>query len=321
MKNLKRFILLVLVITLLPLSSVFGWNSHGLTLSYVVANIDWLKQYKEITIAPYTYKSYEIIPINPDFEVKYLEGKIGEKTDALTILTTYADEPDWGLDENMKLSKFEVLTGGPQGYRHMYYKMGPFTVGVAPYMIDFWFHMAEVAKGKNDLYWTFRFLARALHYMEDITQPYHGTPGPASVILKNIFSGVSGLTTMCSNHHYALEDYQGYMIKVHNSDFVKVLSEDYMPMKVSDVKSLVELGKLAASLNRPRVRILWPLETKLFGDEINNRKNKFKLDESKIQTFDKDTMGKYNEALFYSLRYFNGFSRLLLEYARVNLKL
>jgi len=111
------------------------------------------------------------------------------------------------------------------------------------------------------------------------------------------------------------------MVKVHNPDFVKVLSEDYMPMKVSDVKSLVELGKLAASLNRPRVKVLWPLETKLFGDEINSRKIKFKLDESKIQTFDKDTMGKYNGALFYSLRYFNGFSRLLIEYTRVNLKL
>lgn len=321
MKSLKRIFVFVLLFTLIPLSSVFGWNSHGLTLSYVVSNIEWLKHYNDITITPYTYKEYETEPINPSFEIKYVEGKIGDKTDAVTILTTYADEPDWGLDENMKLSKLQVLTGGPQGYRHMYYKMGPIKIGTAPYQIDFWFHMAEIAKSKGDLYWTFRFLARALHYMEDITQPYHGTPGPTSIVLGNIFSGIKGLTTMCSNHHYALEDYQGYMIKIKNPDFIKVLQENYLPMKIEDVKSLADLGKLASSLNRARVKILWPLETKLFGSGINNKKESFKLTEEKIQTLDKNLESQYNEALFYSLKYFNGFSRLLLEYAKIKLGL
>ncbi|BAL80720.1 phospholipase C/P1 nuclease family protein [Caldisericum exile] len=319
MKNLKRLIILVLFFTFLPFVSVFGWNSHGLTLSYVVSNIDWLKNYNSIIITPYTYKNYETEPINPEFQVKYLEGKVGDKTDAVTILTTYADEPDWGLDENMKLSNLQVLTGGPQGYRHMYYKMGFITVGTAPTQIEFWFHMAEIAKSKGDLYWTFRFLARALHYMEDITQPYHGTPGPTSIILGNIFSGIKGLTIMCSNHHYALEDYQGYMVKIGNPDFVKTLQERFLPINEDKVKSLTDLGKFAASLNRERVKVLWPLETKLFGNDINSKKEKFKLTEDKIKMLDPTIEAEYNQVLLYSLRYFNGFSRLLLEYARKKL--
>ncbi|MGB9832672.1 MAG: hypothetical protein ACPLPP_04090 [Caldisericum exile] len=321
MKNIKKLVVLVLIFVLLPFASVFGWNSHGLTLSYVVSNIYWLKKYSSIKITPYTYKEYETQPINPDFQIKYLEGSIGDKTDAITILTTYADEPDWGLDENMKLSKLQILTGGPQGYRHMYYKMGPITIGAAPNQIEFWFHMAEIAKSKNDLYWTFRFLARALHYMEDLTQPYHGTPGPTSIILKNIFSGVQGLTIMCSNHHYALEDYQGYMVNIGNPDFVKTLEENYLPIYVGNVNSLTELGNYAASLNRERVKILWFLETKLFHDDVNSKNAKFKLTDDKIVKLDRKIQTQYNEALLYSLKYFNGFSRLLLEYAKIKLNL
>jgi len=321
MKKSKYFIAILVILTLLPINSIFAWNSHGLTLSYVVSTISWLNNYNDITITPYTYKDYETEPINPNFEIKYLDGKIGEKTTAIKILTTYADEPDWGLDENMNLSKLQVLTGGPQGYRHMYYKMGPIVVGKAPYQIEYYFKMASIAREKQDYYWTFRFLARALHYMEDITQPYHGTPGPTLLVLSNIFKGIKPLTLMCSNHHYGLEDYQGYMVQIASPNYVKVLQEDYLPMKVDEVKSLVDLGKYAASLNRPRVKVLWPLEEKLFGKAISSTTEEFKFTPSMLNSADKNIQSQYDEALLYSLRYFNGFSRLLLEYAKKNLNL
>ena len=321
MKKLKYLLVFVLIFLLLPLTSVFGWNSHGLTLSYVISDIDWLDKYDSITITPYTYSSYETEQTNPGFKIQYLEGKVGDKTTAKKILAIYADEPDWGLDQNMNLSKLQMLTGGSQGYRHMYYKIGFISVGTTPDQVNYYFNMAKIASMNDDYYWTFRFLARAIHYMEDITQPYHGVPGPTSIVLRNIFSGISGLTLMCSNHHYALEDYQGYMVSNKDPAYISTLREDYKVMDVSEVKSLAYLTQYAASLNRARVRVLWPLENKLFGDAINSKTVEYKLNVDDIANFDKSIQSEYDEAILYSLKYFNGFSRLLLEYAKVNLGL
>ena len=92
-------------------------------------------------------------------------------------------------------------------------------------------------------------------------------------------------------------------------------------MDVSEVKSLAYLTQYAASLNRARVRVLWPLENKLFGDAINSKTVEYKLNVDDIANFDKSIQSEYDEAILYSLKYFNGFSRLLLEYAKVNLGL
>ena len=42
-------------------------------------------------------------------------------TSAAAILTNYADEPDWKMDQDLNLSPLQVLTGGSQGRRHKYY--------------------------------------------------------------------------------------------------------------------------------------------------------------------------------------------------------
>ncbi|MEF3244371.1 MAG: hypothetical protein K6343_00075 [Caldisericaceae bacterium] len=323
MKKINAFIILLVIFSLLPLTSIFGWNSHGLTLSYVLKNVQWLNQYNNITITPFTYKDDIKEKINPNFEIKYLDGAIGEKTTAYKILTTYADEPDWGLDSNLGLSKFQILMGDSQGYRHMFYKMGFIQIGENPNQIEFWFNMAKIARERNDYYWTFRFLARALHYMEDITQPYHGIPGPTFIVLSNIFKGIKALTIMCSNHHYALEDYQGYMVGIANKKYVETLEEYFMPLEVDDVKSIVWLGKYAASLNRERVKVLWPLEEKFFGPKVSGYKEEFHFNPSKLHLgeYNLDYQAEYDNAILYSLRYFNGFSRLLLEYTKKSLNL
>ncbi|GEM_PF-6271395 len=47
MKKIKAFIILLVIFSLLPLTSVFGWNSHGLTLSYemiTTGHLDFLQE-------------------------------------------------------------------------------------------------------------------------------------------------------------------------------------------------------------------------------------------------------------------------------------
>jgi hypothetical protein len=126
MKKFKRIIFsLILTFTFLFSFAVpaYAWNSHGLTLSYCIDDVSWLSQYNDITITEYSYSDADTEPYNPDFKIQYLDGKIGEKTTATKILITYADEPDRDMDTNLNLSKFQMLTGGSQGFRHQYYQL------------------------------------------------------------------------------------------------------------------------------------------------------------------------------------------------------
>ena len=111
------------------------------------------------------------------------------------------------------------------------------------------------------------------------------------------------------------------MVSDKDPEYISTLREDYKIMDVNNVKSLTYLAQYAASLNRARVRVLWPLENKLFGDAINSKTVEYKLNLDDIANFDKNVQKEYDDAILYSLKYFNGFSRLLLEYAKLNLGL
>jgi len=78
-------------------------------------------KYNNITITEYHYSDIDTEPYNPDFKILYKEGYIGEQTSALEILSIYADEPDWDMDTNLKLSSFQKIIGGSSGWRHQYY--------------------------------------------------------------------------------------------------------------------------------------------------------------------------------------------------------
>jgi hypothetical protein len=321
-KKLLAFLVLTSIFVSFALSPVYGWNSHGETLSYVLENIDWLKNYNSITITPYAYKDVDTEPYGPNFKIQYLDGNIGDKTTAIKILTTYADEPDWDMDKGLSLSKLQVLTGGSQGFRHQYYGLGFIRIGVGPERAQYWFDLASIAHKRGDTYWTFRFLARALHQIQDLTQPYHGVPAPIGIILKNIKS-IGTLTNIASNHHYNLEEYQGQMIAMKNPSWLSVLTETTpLPVEPDKLKSIEWLGKYAADISRSRVRVLWPLENEFFGENVNKGNALWYYDKSTVKFA---TLGsvqeKYDEAIFWSLKNFASFSRLLLEYAKIKISL
>jgi len=326
MKNVKRklFAGLFLVALFVGISIIpaYGWNSHGETLSYVIQNVDWLNKYNNITITEYSYKDVDTQPYGPNFKIQYLDGKIGDKTTAYKILTTYADEPDWDLDTGLTLSKLQVLTGGSQGFRHQYYGLGFIRIGTGPERAQYWFNLAEIAHNRGDDYWTFRFLARALHHIEDLTQPYHGVPAPIGIILRNIKS-ITTLTNIATNHHYNLEEYQGQMITMKNPSWLGVLEENYpLPVEPDKLKSIKWLGEYAADISRSRVRVLWPLETQFFGENVNKGDEIWYYDKNNVNFAPPGSVqAKYDDAIFWSLKNFASFSKLLLEYARLKMAL
>ena len=189
-KKISILILLILSVFALSSINVFSWNSHFFYTELATKNNDWINNFPEIELTPYTYEDIGQDEYNPEFVTKYVEGEIGGKTKASDILINYSDEPDWDLDTNLELNKLQALTGGSHGYRHMYFSVfaGLLKAGDAPKRANHFFEMSKIAFGKGDNYWGFRFAARAIHYLEDISQPYHTYPSPLDVLFKKFFN-------------------------------------------------------------------------------------------------------------------------------------
>jgi hypothetical protein len=131
--------------------------------------------------------------------------KPGEKMRAVDILAKYSDEPDWGMDLEL-FDEYPQLwsdaynnMGGrkdtpSQAFRHMYWPafdpLHPFNtfkistgltfkpMGEAPERARIFIEFARRAKAHGDAYWNLRFIANALHYLEDCSEPFHTTQIP-----------------------------------------------------------------------------------------------------------------------------------------------
>lgn len=102
------------------------------------------------------------------------------------ILSVYSDEPDWNIDRDVSRLKDTGLTKGVNGtgsqlLRHfwfdpeMYYNEGIET----PYHAQRLLEVSLAAFASGHEYWGFRFLGHAIHYLQDLTQPFHVEPVPS----------------------------------------------------------------------------------------------------------------------------------------------
>lgn len=313
-RKLAVVVLIALVAGLVLASPADAWNSHGACTKIIISDQDWLKAYDSITVTPWTYADVDTAAVGPNFVLQYIEGAPGTITSAAAILTNYADEPDWKMDQDLSLSPFQTLTGGSQGWRHQYYGLGWLRFGVAPARAQYFFDLAGKAKEKGDLYWTFRYLARAMHYVQDTTQPYHGVPAPAGLIFKGIGS-FSTLMGSAVNHHYNLEEYQGAMIARSSPVLVNALKAA-VPLDVRTATSASWLCRNGAYLDRPLVRTLWPLENKFFGDSLNSKDSWF-FDETGLHVADPGSdQAAYDQELSVPLGRMSSNTKTLLLLAR-----
>lgn len=312
----KISILTLLILSVLALSSinVFSWNSHFFYTELAVKNNDWINNFPEIEVTPYTYEDIDQDEYNPGFVMKYIEGEIGGKTKASDILINYSDEPDWDLDTNLNLNKMQALTGGSQGYRHMYFSVfaGLLKAGEAPKRTNHFFEMSKIAFGKGDNYWGFRFAARAIHYLEDISQPYHTYPAPLDVLFEKFFN-VKKLTVLVTNAHYGYEDFNGYLFKHKKDEFYNLLSE-VKTVKMYDVAdSTIKLSKETRKDFTPSYR-----ETMKLFPILDNDQELLILEEQEIIKIanspdSQELISLMKKDILLGLGYLNGFFDLLKE--------
>jgi hypothetical protein len=167
----------------------------------------------------------------------------GDLVPAVDVIATASDEPDYGLDiglwEDDGTSHGKVYGFGKQPFGNpaiefssqapmhiglfhestIAYKAAPFLLRTFPeYRIHMWRSLAAYARSTGHPYWGWRFAGWALHYIQDLTQPYHARVLPgvglASMLWINTLdlAGIHGpksrAITFVTNRHLALENYQ-----------------------------------------------------------------------------------------------------------------
>jgi hypothetical protein len=167
----------------------------------------------------------------------------GDLVPVVDVIATASDEPDYGLDVGIwddngttygKAYGFgrqpfgnpalEFSSQAPMhiGYFHesaIVYKAAPFLLRTFPeYRIHLWGSLAAYALRTGHPYWGWRFAGWALHYLQDLTQPYHTRVLPGVGVTSMLWINaldIAGIhqpkahaITLVTNRHLALENYQ-----------------------------------------------------------------------------------------------------------------
>lgn len=187
----------------------------------------------------------------------------GQRVSALEILVAASEEPDHGLDlglwQDNRTWYGDLMGFGTQPFGNpvlSYSSQAPFHMGFfheAPvlywaagwlrrcypeYRINTFLSLARFAFAHGHPYWGYRFLGWALHYIQDLTQPYHATLAPGvswpKLIWLNFLEiiGIKGpaenLRQLLTNRHLALENYQFESIRA-------ILSNKNLGVALSDL--------------------------------------------------------------------------------------
>lgn len=193
----------------------------------------------------------EDLRIHKSFRFAFKAGeKIGTPISALEILSVYSDEADWQMDMHLFDSDqypeiwndaFKFMGGRvgipSQAFRHMYWSafdwFNPLPtfrlplsrlfqpMGAAPERAAVFVGLARKAAQAGHSYWALRFLADGLHYLQDVSSPFHATQTPTKLFItmpftepagRGIRSYVKQVTHVVSYYHFSFEIYIGKVL-------------------------------------------------------------------------------------------------------------
>ncbi len=193
--------------------------------------------------AAIAHAAVNTLPEQPDSDRVFIALKAGDPVAPLAVIASAADEPDYGLDINLwqdspsewgKVYGFGKLPfGNPalyfatqapfhMGFFHesrILYLAAPFIARTFPLMRAHQFStLAVLAFRTGHPYWGWRFAGLSLHYLQDLTQPFHASLAPGNSTAKLLWIntlamlGMPGrkndMIVLLSNRHLALEKYQ-----------------------------------------------------------------------------------------------------------------
>lgn len=119
-----------------------------------------------------------------------------------TWLALFSDEPDWGADIGLfgkddpryssKIPYGDIDKLSSQAPFHMYFPNERFITytaskslkeSMALLRFNVFVRLARLAWNGKDLFWTARFLGNAMHYLQDVANPYHSSALPYANII------------------------------------------------------------------------------------------------------------------------------------------
>jgi hypothetical protein len=173
----------------------------------------------------------------------------GEPVAALQVVATASDEPDYGLDVGLWADNGtpwgRSYGFGPQPFGnpalefssqapfHMgFFHESPVIYAAAGFLVrtypearlHLYRSLAAQAFRSGHSYWGWRFAGWALHYVQDLTQPYHSKVLPGVGVVRMLWVNAldlvgahgakAALVTLVSNRHLVLESYQCRWLRV-----------------------------------------------------------------------------------------------------------
>lgn len=186
-------------------------------------------------------------------ETRYAALREGGAVSPLAVVTTASDEPDYGLDigvwEDNDTAHGRVYGLGKQPFGNPALSFGtqaPFHMGFynesaiiyaaagflkrtyPEYRIHLYKTLALHALRTGHDYWGWRFAGWALHYIQDLAQPYHARVLPGVSTLRMLWINALDIMgrpdaknraiTLVSNRHLALENFQRTALLVEYRD-------------------------------------------------------------------------------------------------------
>ena len=187
------------------------------------------------------------LPAPGDVKARYIALKAGDAVEPLKVVASATYEPDFGPDINLfadspsdwgKVYGFGNLPfGNPKlsfstqapfhmGFYHedkILYLAAGFLKRTLPLMrVNQYAGLAALAHKNGHAYWAWRFTGLALHYVQDMSQPYHASVSPGSSTLSLLGTNAMAMAgfpkmkddtvTLLSNRHLALERYQSQIL-------------------------------------------------------------------------------------------------------------
>lgn len=194
------------------------------------------------------------LPMLGNASQKFQPLKPGDLVSPLAVVATASDEPDYGLDINLwddspsewgkrygfgkqpfgnPVLPFSTQAPFHMGFMHespVLYAAAPFIKRTFPRLRSYQYStLASLAFRTGHPYWGWRFTGLSMHYLQDLTQPYHSSLAPGESTLKLLAANALAMVGMesmkndmivlLSNRHLALEKYQSEVL--YNSAIAK----------------------------------------------------------------------------------------------------
>ena len=186
--------------------------------------------------------------ISPMMHTTYVWLSDGELLSPLDVLNTATDEPDYGFDlglfEDNNTGYGQIYGFGTQpfgnpnleyssqapfhmGFYHeawILYKAGPFLKQTyLDYRINLYKALSEFAFAQNQPYWAWRFMGWGMHYVGDVSMPYHSKPLPGVSVMRMLWINLKAIlgfpksrdnvVQLVSNRHNVFEEFQVQVLR------------------------------------------------------------------------------------------------------------